>query len=1713
MVNVRNSFFSTALPMAIKINRYVKKGLKILAWIVGSVIGLFLLVVILLQIPAVQNFAKDKAVAYLEGKIKTDVSIGRIEIGLPKKVILEDFYFEDQQKDTLLAGHKLAVDISLFKLLSNEVEINSVALEGITANISRNKDSVFNFDYIIDAFASKEPKTEESEPMKISVNKIALDNIRLKFDDAISKNNVKVKLAHFDTRFNNFDLDGMDFDIPRINLDGLKLTLDQGLVEQIAETSVKVADTVSKRPDFKLKLGEIALTKIDIGYDNSGTKLNTGVTLDKLLLAFNSIDLNRQTIDLDKFELANVRGGLAFGKADRNIKTPDIDSTAIRQTGWKVKLNQTNISNVNFKFDDANAAAAKKGIDYKHLDIKGFNLKANKLYYTTDTISGNIALFTVKDKSGLHIQSLRTNFFYGSKGAYLKNLFLKTPQTLLKDEINVTYASLDGIQKNLGDLAIDANLENSRIGFKDILVFVPTLESSNPFKSNPDAVLFVNTKVSGKVSDIRFPIFEIGGIGATQLSASGSITGLPDVDKAQFNVRINNFRSTAKDVNQFVPVGTIPKNISLPAVFALSGTFKGAVNNFDTNLDFVSSYGNAKVKAKFDQRTKNAERYNADVALNNFDLGKLIKNDSLGKISMTAKVNGKGLNPKTANAVLRGMLEKAEYNGYTYRNLKFNGDIRGGLFDVNAGMKDPNLTFDLVASGGFNSKYPSAKLKLNLDIADLNKLNLHAGPMKLKGNIDADIATADPDYLNGEIDIHHLQFMTDKEPILLDSINIVAVSMAEMNSIKVKSQILKANIEGKYKLTQLATALQNSIVKYFDTNPNGKKQKTEPQQIAFDITVDNDPVIYKLMPQITGLEPIKLSGRYNSVGDTIVVKGSIPRLVYGANTISGGNISIETVDEALVYNIDIDAIQNESFMLPYTSLSGNVKDDTVTYNLQIRDKEKKDQYAIAGTMKTANGNTELRLNPDGLRLNYETWAISPDNLIRFGKDGIYANNFELSNQGNILKLQSQSDRPNAPLEVNFTNFNLETLTNMVKKDELLIGGTLNGNAVVKNIMSSPVFTSDLVISDFSFKGEKVGDIGIKVNNNVADTYAANVTITGNGNQVNLDGTYKATAGSFDMNLDMQHLEIKSIQGFTSGNLKDGSGFLSGNFKITGTADAPKVNGELQFNDVAFRVTQLNSYFKNINEKITVNNDVITFDRFTIADEKNNELVVNGKVLTPDFRNYRFDLTVDADNFRAVNSKAKDNDLYYGDLFLDTRLIVKGTMDSPAISGNVKINEDTKLSVVLPQSDPSIADREGIVEFVDEDNVMLQETVEMQNAMNKTEVKGMDVSVNITIDKEAELNLIIDKGNGDYLKLKGEADLTGGIDPSGKTTLTGKYEFTEGSYEMTFNLIKRKFDIKEGSYIIWNGEPTSANISITAVYEANVPPIDLLDDQLGSVSPSVRNTYKQRLPFQTQLKMNGELLKPEITFDIVLPEGNYNVSSDIVEASQTKLAQLRQEPAELNKQVFALLLLNRFIGENPFASEAGSGGAESLARQSVSKILSQQLNNLAGDLIKGVELNFDLESTEDYTSGVKENRTDLNVGVSKRLLNDRLKVTVGSSFGLEGQQQQNEQANNIAGDLSADYQLTQDGRYVVRAYRKNEYQVALQGQVVETGVAFIITMDYNKFRELFHRTQEEKDMKKRDRERKKAQKEQQKLKAEKEKQKEKDEASKNDTDEQ
>lgn len=1649
--------------------KYLHKSLRIFTWFIAIVFTIVLAVLIIIQIPAFQNFAKDKIVTYLNEKVKTKVVVNTLKIEFPQKIVLEGVYFEGQNKDTLLSGKKIAVDISLLQLLDNNVTINTIDLDGITANISRDKTGIFNFDYLIKAFETpkKEPQTP-SEPFVISLGKINLDTITIRYNDAFAKSDIALKLQHLDTRLEKFDLDKMDFDVPKVKVQGLNLKYSQGL----AQNSIPAVKTNESSPNLKLSLGELDLSKISIAYKDAQSQLDTELDFKKLFAKFDRTDLSNQVILIDKIELSNAEGKLALGKIKKVV-----EATAVATGGrndWDVKIKNLSLNRIGFAFDDNNSVAVQKGIDYKHLQLSGLNTEINSIHYSNISTSAIVESLTIKEKSGLAIEAFKADVFYGRKNAFFKNLYLKTPQTLVQNQIEIGYPSIESISTNLGEISVNANLQKSTIGFKDILVFVPTLATTNPFKDNPNAILNIDTKVGGKLKNISIPKFQISGIGSTIVDASGKITGLPDVDKANFDLVINQFKTTAKDLNAFVPKGTVPNTIQLPTAFNLKGSFKGSIQDFYTDLVLGSSYGSAKVKGQFNQAIKNKEKYNATAELQNFDLGKLIKNKDVGKISLTTTVAGTGLDPKTANATFNGTLKQLYYNNYNYKNLALKGKINNSNFDASANSNDPNLTFNLVANGGFNDKYPKGKIKLNLDIADLEKLNLHAGPLKIRGDVVADIQSADVDYLNGTFNILNLTVADEKEEFVTDSISLIAVATADENSLMVKSPFLNASVDGKYKLSKIGAAISNSVAHYYGSATTAKQSKIENQSLAFDLKVTDSPLLLKLVPAIKSLEPITITGRYNTVNDSIVMDGSIPKLVYGTNTITNAILKIDKQDDALVYNIMIDDIQNDQFQLPYTALNGKVEKNVVDYDLLLKDLNDKDRYTISGTLKVDDKATEIQLGPEKLMLNYDAWVIDPKNSIRFGKQGISASNFELSNSGSSIKIQSQNSKENAPLAIDFKDFKIETISSMVEKSDLQINGNINGSALVKNLSQSPIFTADLDITNFAFKKDTLGDIKIQIDNAVANSLNAAIAITGQGNQVDLTGAYKIDSGNLNFDLLIGKLNLKSIQGFTLGNLKESTGHFDGGFKITGNSSEPKLNGDLQFNEIGFKVSTLNATFKSMNDKISFVNDAIRLNQFTIKDEKDNDLVIDGTIDSKDLTNPGFNLTVVADNFQALNSKESDNDLFYGEMYLDNRLAIKGDLNSPIVEGNIKVNKDTKFTIVMPQSDPSIADREGIVEFIDQNNPTLITKIAVDENISQTEITGINASVNIEVDKEASLSIVIDKANGDFLELKGEAQLNGGIDPSGKTTLTGRYELKEGAYEMNFNFIKRKFEIKDGSYILWTGEPTAADINITAVYKNEAAPLDLVNDQLSGAADAVRNTYKQKIPFETELKMNGDLMTPSISFDIVLPDGNNSVSAEVINTTQSKLTQLRQQPDELNKQVFALLLLNRFIGENPFASEAGGSSVASIARESASKILSQQLNNLAGDLINGVELNFDLNTSQDFTTGQEENKTDLSVGVSKRLFNDRLKVTVGSSFGLEGPQQANETTNNIAGDVSVEYQLSQDGRYKLKAYRLNKYQVALQGQVIETGVAFILTLDYNKFKELFQRSKVERE---------------------------------------
>jgi hypothetical protein len=100
-----------------------------------------------------------------------------------------------------------------------------------------------------------------------------------------------------------------------------------------------------------------------------------------------------------------------------------------------------------------------------------------------------------------------------------------------------------------------------------------------------------------------------------------------------------------------------------------------------------------------------------------------------------------------------------------------------------------------------------------------------------------------------------------------------------------------------------------------------------------------------------------------------------------------------------------------------------------------------------------------------------------------------------------------------------------------------------------------------------------------------------------------------------------------------------------------------------------------------------------------------------------------------------------------------------------------------------------------------------------------------------------------------------------------------------------------------------------------------------------------------------------------------------------------------------------------------------------------------------------------------------------VRLRQNLFNDRLQVQVGGQVDLEGSSATEEQRpTDLLGDMSIEYSLTKQADWRLRAFRKNQAEGLIDGQIIVNGFSVLFNRDFNTFQELFRRTKKEKEKK-------------------------------------
>ncbi len=122
-----------------------------------------------------------------------------------------------------------------------------------------------------------------------------------------------------------------------------------------------------------------------------------------------------------------------------------------------------------------------------------------------------------------------------------------------------------------------------------------------------------------------------------------------------------------------------------------------------------------------------------------------------------------------------------------------------------------------------------------------------------------------------------------------------------------------------------------------------------------------------------------------------------------------------------------------------------------------------------------------------------------------------------------------------------------------------------------------------------------------------------------------------------------------------------------------------------------------------------------------------------------------------------------------------------------------------------------------------------------------------------------------------MKGKGYGSLLFKINTLGKFNMWGDFQAYEGTYNFKYGgLIDKKFVVKKGGSIIWEGNPMKAQLNLEAVYKTSANPSVLLEN----------SSFNTKVPVEVVVGIRGDLARPEPDFNIVFPTVSSVLESEI-----------------------------------------------------------------------------------------------------------------------------------------------------------------------------------------------------------------------------------------
>lgn len=1407
--------------------------------------------------------------------------------------------------------------------------------------------------------------------------------------------------------------------------------------------AVKASEFFSKEWNTKVRIGALSVTP----FINAGIKDIYVEDLNKDTLLYASyIEANLYEIPSGKHivvrnaEVNDLVCHLTRKNGDFNFQFI-IDYFASSEKKEKKESKPLILEVKNIDLRNLNFSLADKDKDYpivkglfatNYISARDINLKAKDFRMEGVDMSAVIEQLTLKERCGIALNEFQSKVKFSKKGIELHDAILKTEDSFMDFDATMATNDFHTYSSFIDSVYCTLNIRNGTyVGLQDACYWNQRIQGAKQ-------KVYLRSEVTGTVSDMTIKDMDVR-TSQTHINTNGTIKGLTDVNNTVFNLQINNLTTSIEDYNN-LNLGTLVPEMNLPDMLArlgvvdVLGVFKGKINEFSSQLLISTDLGSVDLTAQAQPVGENLTKYIADITSPHLNVGHLIDNSMLGGTTLTAQASLTGTNPATMQGSLTASMKNCYFQGNNYNDIQLQGEINGYDISAVAQIKDELIGF----SGNCNINYegkPTINVDADLVNVDLHKMNLLSFAdtsavisAKIKGGVE----NLDMEHLNCDVALQDILVRTSARDFKIDNINLVTTNVDSINTVSLKSDIIDANLNGKYTFASLGedvTYLLNRYIPDFsavvsDTStvetPKKKISKTQTpteeyitkSDVNFAASVKNVDIIRSLFDINAYLDkPVELSGMMNK--DTMLLcKINAPKVKYSDMNILGTAINIKTKDNTLALNVSVDEFAlSDSLGFKNIKVRSEIDSSDITLRTElIKNGDSSTNAAIEFNSvineKGLQGSFyNSFVNLQGTRVN-----LNNNHIIGVFNKHVSVMNLVISSAKSSIVIDGKvSD--NDVLNCKFDNVDLSLANQFIEPMGMSIRGTLNRDVVLRNLLQSPSFTSNLEIDSLAFNDVYLGKAWLNVDNNISpDIFNTNIKFLYHAQNkdvvpLQVTGTVapKEEENQLDLNVNMQNFSLAIIKTFISSFASDVEGSLScDNLTVKGKLTSPDILGRIHCNNAALKVNMLNTKYW-LNDDIAIENNKISFSDFKLKDAQGNKITVNGDVAHHNFQSFDINLNAVADKIKILDTKAGNGEMYYGTAYASANVNLVGDSTMINISGTAKTEPGTSLTV--PVTSKENAAENDFITFVNP-NQTADSNANSSNQDNNTKSMGYNIDIDLNVNPNAKLYIPMDftQLKGD-LAAAGNGDLKIAMNSDGKFSMIGEVAIDNGTFGFNImDVMEKKFVLQQGGTLTWNGEPAGGILDVSAIYKTK-----------ASLTSILGNEYSKPVDVESIIRLTGVMTNPQPSFDISLP----NVDEQTAE--QVFMQIDRSNEKVMLEQTASLLLTNQFYySQGGYESDALQSGVTS----SVMGVAFSQLSGMISNMIKVVDI--DLNYTSSGTGATTSDQVNANFSKSY----GKWTVELNTSFGGSSSTAATDDGSQIIGDASLKYKYNDNLNFEV-----------------------------------------------------------------------------------